>query len=483
MMRDDRGAMVVSGLFMATFMIGVIWYLIGIGDAIFWKERMQDGADAVAFAPAVVHARGMNILALVNVSMASILSVLVSVKVVQSLLLAANAAACALNHKHYVNPDCPYLGSKEAPYARFVQRYDSAVARTNGALHATSADVAELLPLLASRRGADAIRAYSPQIQGGFTASISLTPGALERRFSGELADGAGRGEALRLGLPVEDDDYANLCHHSGSVRSIVFSPIDRRFDDAGRMIGTSLGYKSGYLGDMLGGSPDAFCGGESSEPALPPTTSPDAAKELTQDICGGFGIDVTKCTKDIATAVAALTAPSQLGKQRSTSKRLYRPARMGNDYFATWGFVSSSRLVNDGSPDKGLDVALHGNAGAADPMDAFDQRMRETQVAKSEFYYDPRRGGPRDVAAVRDEALWNPRWRARLRHVRQPNGDLAAFFSGPSMPYLGFAAVDADVAGIVTDVLAAPPERLAAWADENVGPVVHARRTGGIIH
>src|SRR5262249_33047767 len=157
---------------------------------------------AVAFAPSVVHARGMNILALLNVSMASVLSVLVSVKVVQSMLLAANAAACALNHKHYVNPDCTYLGSKEAPYASFVHAYDSSVARTNSSLHASAADVAELLPLLAARRGADAARAFGPQVQDGFSASISLTPGAVEARFGGELADDAGRSGAVRFGLP-----------------------------------------------------------------------------------------------------------------------------------------------------------------------------------------------------------------------------------------------------------------------------------------
>lgn len=80
---DQRGAVMVVGVFMAAFLVGSLWYIIGIGDAILYRERMQDGADAVAFAAAVYHARGMNIIAMINIIMAAILAVLVAFKLVQ----------------------------------------------------------------------------------------------------------------------------------------------------------------------------------------------------------------------------------------------------------------------------------------------------------------------------------------------------------------------------------------------------------------
>jgi hypothetical protein len=31
---DERGAVMMMGLFMATFLIGTLWYMMGIGDAL-----------------------------------------------------------------------------------------------------------------------------------------------------------------------------------------------------------------------------------------------------------------------------------------------------------------------------------------------------------------------------------------------------------------------------------------------------------------
>lgn len=71
---DDRGAVMVMGIFMCSCLVGALWYLAGIGDAILYRERMQEAADAVAFSDAALHARGMNLIVLINLIMAVILS-------------------------------------------------------------------------------------------------------------------------------------------------------------------------------------------------------------------------------------------------------------------------------------------------------------------------------------------------------------------------------------------------------------------------
>ena len=66
--RNQSGAIMVMGVFMAALMVGFIYYVKGIGDAILFKERMQDAADSGAFAAVATHARGMNLIALINIT-------------------------------------------------------------------------------------------------------------------------------------------------------------------------------------------------------------------------------------------------------------------------------------------------------------------------------------------------------------------------------------------------------------------------------
>jgi len=81
--RDQRGAIMVLGLFMALFATGCLVYLFKLGGAITEREHLQDAADAAAFSAAVLHARGMNVIALVNMTMAALLAVLIVLKLVE----------------------------------------------------------------------------------------------------------------------------------------------------------------------------------------------------------------------------------------------------------------------------------------------------------------------------------------------------------------------------------------------------------------
>ena len=81
---NDRGAIMVMGLFMAVALVSVLYYVVGIGHTILFREGMQDGADATAISAAIVHARGMNIIAMINILMAAALAVLVVLKVVSA---------------------------------------------------------------------------------------------------------------------------------------------------------------------------------------------------------------------------------------------------------------------------------------------------------------------------------------------------------------------------------------------------------------
>jgi len=96
LLTDERGAVMVMGIFMCSCLVGALWYLAGIGDAILYRERMQEAADAVAFSDAALHARGMNLLVLVNLIMATILGVRVALRTAKIItLIAATVFAVA----------------------------------------------------------------------------------------------------------------------------------------------------------------------------------------------------------------------------------------------------------------------------------------------------------------------------------------------------------------------------------------------------
>jgi hypothetical protein len=83
----------VMGIFMCCVMVGCLWYLAGIGDALVFRERLQEASDASAFSAAVTEARGMNLVVMINLIMAFILGIRVALKI---LILALTIAAAIL---------------------------------------------------------------------------------------------------------------------------------------------------------------------------------------------------------------------------------------------------------------------------------------------------------------------------------------------------------------------------------------------------
>lgn len=69
LLSDTSGATMVMGVFMAAMLVGMIYYVWGIGGAVVHRERLQDAADTAAFGAAVIEARGMNLICVLNMIM------------------------------------------------------------------------------------------------------------------------------------------------------------------------------------------------------------------------------------------------------------------------------------------------------------------------------------------------------------------------------------------------------------------------------
>lgn len=87
-LRDDqRGGVLVLGVVMGGILCCALWYLISVSKAILAQEELQAAADAMAFQTAVWHARGMNVLSIINMAMAVVLTIIVAIRVVELVLL------------------------------------------------------------------------------------------------------------------------------------------------------------------------------------------------------------------------------------------------------------------------------------------------------------------------------------------------------------------------------------------------------------
>jgi len=219
---DTRGAIMVMALFLAIFLVGAMYLVLGVGDALLYRRVMQDGADAGAFAASVIAAKGMNLHAVLNVAMAvtaGILLVLRSAEVLLEILLAilhAMAASIILAPKAL--PLIAVLTPAEASVERIGDGVEEFVRISHDALDAAHLAVQRGFPLLAEARAVDSMvshQAYDPPVAAGFVIPL----------LGASLPEG-GRG------LPVEKDDVDVLCDRAanalGNRLSNVSSSVPR---------------------------------------------------------------------------------------------------------------------------------------------------------------------------------------------------------------------------------------------------------------
>lgn len=156
---DQSGAIMVMGVFMAALMVGFIYYVKGIGEAIAFRESMQDAADSGAFAAATVHARGMNLIALINVTMVSVLAVVSAFRLLGVLASLGTIAVC-------VFPGADGLLDQTRDYERTYVRPLFGVLRAgNTAANAVNTAI----PLAAEARAIDAASgAFRPPVITAF---------------------------------------------------------------------------------------------------------------------------------------------------------------------------------------------------------------------------------------------------------------------------------------------------------------------------
>jgi hypothetical protein len=205
---DTRGAMMVMSLFVGLLLIGALYYILGVGDALLYRRVMQDGADAGAFAASVVAAKGMNLHALLNVVMAVTAGILLVIRSVEVLLeivlaiLSGLAASVVLAAKAL--PLIAAITPAEAAVEKIGDAVEQFVRIAHDALDVAHHAVQRGYPLLAEARAVDVMAfqgAYDPPVAAGFVVPL-LGP---------KLPQGD-------HGLPIEKHDIDVLCDRAANA-------------------------------------------------------------------------------------------------------------------------------------------------------------------------------------------------------------------------------------------------------------------------
>jgi hypothetical protein len=402
-LRDRRGAILVAAVFMAVFLVGTLWYLVGIGDAAIYREKMQDGSDAVAFASAVYHARGMNIIAVLNLIMAAALAVLIAFKVAEILAFTIAAITAAL---------CPFTGGATCTIATesaeigenlhndIIPAVQKVVDTILTACSESQRWVARITPWVGAARGAIVATQYNPTVKGGVALSISMIP----------MGD--------RIGLPVQEEPFDKLCARAGKMLgNLAFGWIP------------GMSFVGGLLGKLAGTFPGYFCGssggGGSAVADQQQTVKDQCAEakkqydEANKNNANAKPFDQKKCEKDGLQKLQTPGSGSFGNTGAKTSKMIFDPAQNGDDYFQVYGFVMGDNDAMRQNSKKAVEMPAWGKATIQ--TNTVTDVLEKVGFAEAEFYYDQVKPGKLAWADYKDEALWNMRWRARLRRFRLP--------------------------------------------------------------
>jgi len=191
LLQDSRGALMVSGVFMMILSVALLYFMIGTVKTLQAREGMQDAADASAFAAAVFMARGMNLIALLNLLMATLVAVLVAIRLVQTFF---QVSAIILFSGAW------YFGAT-VPAASACQGVASEL---NAAYNQAKEAIFEVIEVLHEVQEATSV----------VVPFVALGAGMLEAAQHHPPADGAFALPAPDS-LPVESDEFPVLCAHA----------------------------------------------------------------------------------------------------------------------------------------------------------------------------------------------------------------------------------------------------------------------------
>ena len=369
-LRRSDGAVMVMGVFMAIGLVGAVWYVIGLGDALIYRDKMQEAADSVAFSGAVVHARGMNFIAAINLIMLVLVGLFLLIHIFEDflqLILDVTGSChgwtptCELRVLPIACEACKVVDPlhKKVKEIR-IQYHNNVLLRTLPELGRIQ-EVMQKDIVPAGTVAAGLVAGHEYSNSGSRTIGIALSPSMLRERLGhGKHGD--------HLGLPLNDNDFKALCEHvidgvatwfEGKIKSI---PV----------VGTAL--------DM-------------------PGIKGKVKKEVNKFVSG---LSDEYCSPGPNNTVWALKG----------FKTVDPEVPNGSDYNQVWGIVPS--VFSDSSKRRVALPASMLHVGITPPAGHWPT----VYIAQAEYYMDCRGKWDDKACNAKNYAMFSMKWRARLRRV-----------------------------------------------------------------
>lgn len=260
--RDDRGAIMVIALFFAIFGVAMLYTLVGTAQAIFLREKLQDAADSAALSGAVLHARAMNLLVLINIVMSALLAILVTLKLIESIAILGIivAAALAWITGGSTLGAIPPLKSIQQEVHTVYEDLKDPIHNALKTLHGVADVIGPAVPAIAT--------------------------GAVALDVAEHAAPAHGFAAPPRLTLPVEDGSFEVLCGKAGELPADLGAEV---LNAAGvPALPTLMSELSGPMESLASTFSDWFCGdssgGSGTVPKLTRTVNRSYPRVATAD-------------------------------------------------------------------------------------------------------------------------------------------------------------------------------------------------------
>jgi hypothetical protein len=478
--RDRRGLILVVAIPMAAIMAGTLWYLATVGDAVLFRERLQDAADATAFENAVLHARGMNAIALLNMLMALFLSIIVAIRAAE-LILAAGLI---------------FFGATAGPLAQVVNfdlQWSDRIGKVVAVISKIEKGVAAATPVLSTvMTTTENTSFYRDQEAASATTSFSyaLLPSRVDKfmrvnpRNRSQLALGRNNSSTPRLAaaltsgsggeflpsLPLEEDTFDEMCSQAiqfggkqvtglaermgipGGVTWGIEKGMDLIADALAEYLsGLFCGSAQGAVMSLISDAASSVCEGGLPEGAQqqpqqqdpqqpqaqqPQGQQPQAQQPQTQQPQGQQApkeppppASVTSTPKPKkpgrGDAASCKQQVEQQLKKSASNPDEQRPAKVwtpvtnGNVLMQTWAVAVTSGPKFRELDERGMNITAEG--------DDFKLRPNLTAWAEAEYYFDCK-AQPRAAAQwsnCKHDAMWALGWTARMRRFWWPLAEL----------------------------------------------------------
>ena len=374
--KDRKGAMMVMGCFQSVFMIGALYYVAGVGEAVVVRERIQDAVDSGTFAAAAVEARGMNSVATTNVMMSAGLAVVAALQTIVDLatLGITVAAACAT-----LFPPCaaiiPPLEVVRETAESIKVAVEEPLKRVVSTIDKVAKIIAIAVPSIASGKVYDlSIEVYGPR------AGVSFTWPSFKE-------------------LPIELLSLRQLCNKAAEEGlDIIMAPFDA-LPIPGRVLSPIRGALRGFAR----ASAFQYC---NALPAisLPSIPFPSFPRQI-------FTPEPRSATASLDMAAGIV---SSLFSSDEGQMEIQDDAELGGEDFQVRVLVVGHQESAE-ETELGVQLALWGRGDDSGRVYRTLFEMGEVHFANAEYYY----AGDED----REEWLVHTKWESRMRQFRLPEG------------------------------------------------------------